>query len=124
MRRGEILALRWGDIDLVSGHLSVNRSLVSVAYELHETPGKTRSARRWIDLDDVTVAVLSRWRDALGDELGCAVADSDHVFCTSVGSPIHPDRFSQIFTRLVSSHLRRSPGFACTTSAIHMRRSS
>lgn len=103
MRRGELLGLRWGDIDLASGHLSVNRSLVSVAYELHETRCKTRSARRWIDLDDVTVTVLSRWRDALVGELGRAVADSDHVFCTSAGKPVHPDRFSQIFTRLVAT---------------------
>ena len=35
MRRGEVLGLRWGDLDLESARLSVNRSLISVAYELH-----------------------------------------------------------------------------------------
>jgi integrase len=37
MRRGEILGLRWGDIDFDTAHLAVTRSLVSVGYELHET---------------------------------------------------------------------------------------
>jgi integrase len=36
MRRGEILGLRWGDVDFDTAHLAVTRSLVSVGYELHE----------------------------------------------------------------------------------------
>ena len=103
MRRGELLGLRWGDVDLAGGHLSVNRSLISVAYELHETRGKTRNSRRWIDLDDVTVSVLALWRQALSVELGRAIADDDYVFCTPVGGPVHPDRLTQIFTRLVAT---------------------
>ena len=64
MRRGELLGLHWGDLDVEGGSVSVNRSLVSVAYKLHETRGKTGNACRWIDLDDATVAVLQRWRAA------------------------------------------------------------
>lgn len=37
MRRSELAALHWGDIDLYERRLSVNRSLVSVGYELHES---------------------------------------------------------------------------------------
>ena len=87
MRRGELLGLRWGDIDTTGGHLSVNRSLIAVAYELHETRGKTRNSRRWIDLDGVTVDPLDRWRDALASELERGIADEDHVVCTSAGAP-------------------------------------
>jgi integrase len=36
MRRGELLGLRWKDLDLTAGHLSISPSLVSVAYKLHE----------------------------------------------------------------------------------------
>ena len=103
MRRGELLGLRWGDIDTTGGHLSVNRSLISVAYELHETRGKTRNSRRWIDLDSVTVLVLDRWRDALAAELGREIADDDRVVCTSAGDPVHPDRLTHIFARLVAA---------------------
>ena len=68
MRRGEVLGLRWGDVDLDAARLSVNRSLVSVGYELHESRGKTRTARRTIDLDERTVEMLRRWRDRRVEE--------------------------------------------------------
>jgi integrase len=55
MRRGEMLGLRWHDVDLDARRLSVNRSLISVGYELHESRGKTRNSRRSIDLDPRTV---------------------------------------------------------------------
>lgn len=54
--------VRWSDVDLATGRLSVTRSLISVGYELHETRGKTRTARRSIDLDPRTVEVLHIWR--------------------------------------------------------------
>lgn len=102
MRRSELLALRWEDLDLATGHLSISRSLVSVAYELHESRGKTRSARRWVDLDPVTVQVLAGWREQLEGELGRRLNEDDYVFCTSSGAPTHPDRFSQVFNKLVA----------------------
>ena len=102
MRRGELLGLHWGDLDLEGGSISVNRSLVSVAYQLHETRGKTANACRWIDLDDATVAVLQRWRARIEAELARDVTDDDYVFCTCSGDPTHPDRLSQIFNKVVA----------------------
>ncbi len=95
MRRGELLGLRWGDIDLCGKRLSVNRSLVSVGYELHESRGKTRTARRCIDLDDRTIEVLrsDRHRD---------VSDDDYVFAYDDSSPIHPQVVSDAFKKLVA----------------------
>ncbi len=43
MRRSELLGLRWSDID--AGTLSINRGLVAVGYELHESRGKTCNSR-------------------------------------------------------------------------------
>jgi integrase len=51
MRRNELLGLRWDDFDEQAATISVNRGLVSVGYELHETRGKTANARRRIDVD-------------------------------------------------------------------------
>jgi integrase len=95
MRRGEVLGLRWGDVDLESARLSVNRSLISVAYELHESRGKTRTARRTIDLDERTVGVLGSIRKTTPEE-------DSYVFCHEDGSPIHPQVLSDAFKRLVS----------------------
>ena len=102
-RRSELLGLRWGDVDLESSRLGVNRSLVSVAYELHDSPGKTRSSRRSVDLDARTVEVLRAWRHERRAEAGRPIGEEDRVVAHPDGEPIHPDSFSQTFNRLVAS---------------------
>lgn len=59
MRRSELRGLRWSDIDLEAATLSINRGLVAVGYDLHESRDKTRNSRRRIDLDPTTVRVLT-----------------------------------------------------------------
>lgn len=103
MRRGEILGLRWGDLDLDSGRLAVRQALVSVAYEVHISDVKTSAGRRTIDLDGGTVAVLEVWRTTRTTEAGgLAPQDSDHVFTKPDGDWLHPDLFSQTFDRAVA----------------------
>ena len=46
MRRNEVLGLKWPDIDFKKRRLHLNRGLVAVGYEVHQTRGKTRNARR------------------------------------------------------------------------------
>ena len=121
MRRSELLGLRWGDIDLDVGRLAINRALVSVAYELHDTPGKTRSSRRSVDLDPVTVEVLRAWHKRRSSEAGRQVGDDDRVFAAPSGAAIHPDVFSQTFNRIVAA--AGVPAFDFTTSGTPMPRS-
>lgn len=70
MRRRELLALRWRDIDLDAATISVRRSVGVVkhkgeAREIRE--GDTKTARpRVIDLDPATVAVLRAWKRERG----------------------------------------------------------
>ena len=58
MRRSEVLGLQWPDIDTAKKRLHLNRGLVAVGYEIYQTSGKTKTARRSIALDDTTIAVL------------------------------------------------------------------
>ena len=46
MRRNEVLGLKWPDIDFNKKRLHLNRGLVAVGYEVHQTRGKTKNARR------------------------------------------------------------------------------
>jgi len=103
IRRGELAGLHWGDIDFDERRLSVNRSIVSVGYELIESRGKTRTSRRCIDLDSTTVQVLRDWSDRRGAEAqGCDSSDRDaYVFARPDGSPTHPQLISDAFRRLV-----------------------
>jgi integrase len=103
MRRGEILGLRWGDVDFNTAQLAVARSLVSVGYELHETRGKSRTARRPVHLDARTVDVLRAWRQQRTDEHAEFDVDDPnvHVFARPDGQPTHPQLLSDAFQKLV-----------------------
>jgi Phage integrase family len=83
------------------GTIAVNRGLVAVAYELHETRGKTRNARRPINLDATTIAVLRAWQTWQRTEQR-AVGNDDHgwVFTDPSGQPVHPHAISHAFERI------------------------
>lgn len=103
LRRGELAGLHWGDIDLDDRRMSVNRSLVSVGYELHESRGKTRTSRRSIDLDSTTVEVLRGWRSRRGvEDPNFDPSDQDaYVFARADGAPTHPQLLSDAYKKLV-----------------------
>jgi integrase len=104
MRRGEVLGLRWADIDLDKARLSVRQAIISVAYQVKVSDVKTGTGRRTINLDARTVGVLRAWRKAALAErmlVGPAFTDNDLVFPRPDGTPTHPDAFSQTFDRAV-----------------------
>lgn len=103
MRRGEILGLRWCDVDLDAHRLSVRQALVSIAYEVEVSGVKTSAGRRTIDLDAGTVVVMRRWLETRTSERGWVVpSGEDLVFTKEDGHWIHPDYFSQNFDRRVA----------------------
>jgi integrase len=103
MRRSELLGLRWTDIDLSRATIAINRGLIAVAYELHETRCKTRNARRPINLDATTIAVLRAWQTWQRTEQHAAgIDDLGWVFTDPSGQPVHPHAISQAFERIAA----------------------
>lgn len=103
MRRGEVLGLRWCDLDLDAKRLSVRQALVSIAYDVEISDVKTGTGRRTIDLDPVTVDVLKAWRIQRAEEKGGIEPRGDElVFVKPDGSWIHPQSFSQVLDRKVA----------------------
>jgi len=101
MRRNEVLGLRWDDIDFKRHRLSLNRGLVAVGYELHQTRGKTRNARRPIDLDATTMSILDAWRALQDVEAGAVGVELDGwVFTDGNGQPVHPHAVAPAFERI------------------------
>lgn len=104
MRRGEVCALRWNDIDLTNGVIEVTRSLVVVPGGLAEKSTKTDRARR-VSLDPVAVALLTEHRQMCEDnvkEAGGTLADDAFVFSPFVEAttPFRPDNVTGFFTRV------------------------
>ncbi len=103
MRRGEVLGLRWSDVDLDASELSVRQTWISVAGRPAFSTPKTAHGRRRIALDIMTVSELRTWRKTqLAERMrwGPAYEDLDLVFARENGSAIHPDVFSQRFETL------------------------
>ena len=103
MRRGEVLGLRWRDLDLDANRVAVRQALVSVAYEVSISDVKTGTSRRTIDIDSDVVQVLRDWFKTRTEEReGTEPAADDLVFTKDDGSWLHPDTFSQLFDRTVA----------------------
>lgn len=103
LRRGEVVALRWGDVDLEAGQLAVRRSRVAVGYAVEEGTPKSSRART-VALDPGTVAMLrTHRRRQLEDRLawGAGSFDGDLVFTREDGSPLHPQTVAWHFGKQV-----------------------
>lgn len=120
LRRGELLALRWTDIDLDGRTLYVRRSLELVKDENgssvpHFKEPKTEKSRRAVALPAQAVATLRAQRAALGRqrlELGLPATANDLVFPEpeplqwNPARPWSPDRFSaQFYWKMTMSGL-------------------
>ena len=94
LRRGELLGLRWDDVDLERGTLRVGRALVREGgrHLLGET--KTRRGRRQVNLTPRTVKALKTHRKRqLEERMKLVGLHEDHglIFATKVGTPVNPE---------------------------------
>jgi integrase len=105
LRQGEVLALRWSDVDLADGGLRVVRSLQYLGREgLRFAEPKTARSRRRLALSPDTVSALGEHRRrqlARRLALGPAYEDQDLVFPDPLGRPAPPPRISHRFGALV-----------------------
>ncbi|QIH74993.1 tyrosine-type recombinase/integrase [Macrococcoides canis] len=62
MRKGEVLALHWSDINFKSKDLYVQKTLAKVNNKHILQPPKTRESYRWLDIDDITIQLLKEWK--------------------------------------------------------------
>ncbi len=100
MRRGELLGLKWRDINFETGTLQVCRILTRVPTKLPgkgfvEAEPKTEKSRRSITLASFAVEALKAHRlrqVEMKQKAGPRWQEHDYVFCTTRGTHLHPDR--------------------------------
>ncbi len=109
LRRGEILGLKWTDIDLAGGTLTVRRSLLKISKEkepILKEP-KTARSRRTISLPRRAVDELRTHKTKQARErlmCGAGYRDEDLVFAGPDGSPFDPTKVSQRFLAFRREH--------------------
>jgi integrase len=105
LRRGEAAGLRWADLDLDAGTLTVSGQLQQLGGRLVAGAPKSEAGRRVIALDRTTIAALRAHRGCQQAEraaAGAPWAETGYVFTTPLGKPVGPDRLTRVFRRLVA----------------------
>ncbi len=100
MRRGELLALKWQDINFATGTLQVRRILSRVPTKMPgkgyvEAEPKTLGSRRSIAVASFALETLKRHYQQqleVKKKAGSTWQDHDYVFCTSFGTHLNPTK--------------------------------
>ena len=105
MRRGELCALQWRDIDLDLANIYVNRSVFEKGSVSHYQPPKTRSGQREIALVPEAVIFLRDLKEAMktsADKYGYDFSEHSHVFRYSHnGGNIKTHTITKAFKKIV-----------------------
>ncbi|HGA3442541.1 TPA: tyrosine-type recombinase/integrase [Streptococcus agalactiae] len=113
LRKGELYALKWADIDFQTETLSVDKILGRLDGQAIEKGTKNDFSVRKIKLDSETISILQEWKSISQKEKAqLAVAplsiEQDFLFtyCTRSGSiePLHADYINNVLSRIIRKH--------------------
>ena len=93
LRRGELLGLKWTDIDLEKGDLRVQGQIGRIDGKIIEMPLKTKNAYRTLPLSADAIDVLKMQK--------CKVGNSEWVFPSPTGGPMSPDSVLHMLQRVL-----------------------
>ena len=106
VRRGELLGMRWSDLDLKAGTLTVSQSIERIKGKVTFRAPKTKTSRRSITLPSATVQALQEHRTAQAEDrlmLGLGRDPRGLVFTRVDGEPLDADSLTKAFGRLVAA---------------------
>ncbi|MER5181311.1 site-specific integrase [Streptomyces sp. NPDC002896] len=105
-RRGEIVGLRWQDVDLDKRVIRVRKQRQRVGGEAYDDDPKGRRRKQALPLPAICIAPL-RWQRmrqaAMRERAGEHWTETDYVFTTRTGRPIEPRNVYRSFTRVASN---------------------
>ena len=93
LRRGELLGLKWTDIDWNNGIIKVKRQVARVDGQIVETPLKTKNSYRTVTVSQQAIEVLKQQKEKTNDE---------YVFPSPNGGPISPDSVNNMLKRVLA----------------------
>ena len=103
MRKGEILGLKWEDIDFKAKRISVNRQVYRTDEGLTLKRVKTKAGERVIPINDVMIQKLQKQKEqqeTIAEMLNKEYNKYNLVNINSAGNPISPRNAYRLFKRL------------------------
>lgn len=104
MRKGEILGLRWKDVDLKEGKIRITQTLSSTSKGIIFQEPKTKGSKRSIDIDPDTIHQLKKHIAKQNEQkliLVSSYHDHDLVASIENGKLIEPRNLSRHFSRMI-----------------------
>ena len=92
LRRGELLGLKWVDVDLERGIIHVRRQVARINGKIVEAPLKTKNSYRTVSIGENAVGILRNQK---------AKSQSQYVFPSPTGGPISPDSVLHMLHRVL-----------------------
>lgn len=115
LRQGELLGLKWADVDLESRRMSVRRALKVTDHGLDFGPPKNNASRRSVPLTRTAAGALRAHRSRQNGErlkLGDLWRDFDLVFPNRAGGPMdHNNLYYREYKRLLQGAGLAGKGF-------------
>lgn len=105
MRRGEMLGLRWQDLDLPNRRVHIRQSVVVLGKKPVVQPPKSDAARRTVKLTPEVVEALAEHRKRWAERrlaAGALWEDNDLVFCTAEGRILNPANVYRNYLALIA----------------------
>ena len=93
LRRGELLGLKWTDVDFQHGILKIQRAISRQNGKVVEAPLKTKNAYRTLPLSADAIDVLKAQKNKVGS--------SEWVFPSPTGGPMSPDSVLHMLQRVL-----------------------
>ena len=94
LRRGELLGLKWSDIDLDNGILHIRRQIMRQNGQVIEAPLKTKNSYRSVPIGTGAIEVLEKQKKKIGNT-------SEYVFPSPTGGPMSPDSVLHMLQRVL-----------------------
>lgn len=104
LRRGEVLGLRWDDIDFDNKSLTIQQTLVPSKNGLLIKGPKSKNSYRSLLVYDGLLIALRELKEMQVEKRGslCSSNDNGFVICNDDGSPIHPTVFNRRFKEILA----------------------
>ena len=113
LRRGELLGLKWDDVNFDVCTLQVCRSSLYLPDKgIFEDETKNATSNRIIKLSQTAINDLKSYKVWQLEQqliMGDRWANNDRIFTTEDGYPLHPDTLSRWFAKFIKAHSDKLP---------------